>query len=607
MDGHCVNLRILLEADLADEPFRPGDRITATVTLLDYGSDYLYTKGIAGNAEAVGIPVRTKAGNGHSFSALRDLLTERLLLGVEGEDAGFYSALLFNARDILSDEAMLAFRRSGTSHLLALSGMHLTVLGMLLLRLLRLLRAPHPLRFFILLVFLVLYAAIAGFPLSLLRASLMLTVYELGRLLRLLSDSLTALFFSVAAILLASPGAALDVGLLLSFLATLGILVALELYPRKAARGKPIRRFAHIVGFSLLSGLFAILFTMLISALTFGHISLVALPANLLLSPLVDLALTLGPLLLLFPRLLGPFAARLSGWILEGIRFAGGIRGAYAPADHPIFMAVLILFSVYVAALLVHSLRSRRAVLIRILAATTVLGTVFLATYIPNECQNFVLIVREASHDYLVLREGRRTTVVANACTSSPARLLYHLEAQGINEIDTLILTHSSQNEPEMIRAISGELLLRTVILPEQHEDEEKRSACIEMANSLGIAVKTESGQRIEANGAAVKMLLVQDSAHEGIFLLIDTQTTRIAYASPSALAAVNAEARRAFVEKADLLYIGAHPKAKAREVPLVLPSECHLLSAYYDLLPDVLREKAEKIGPNGSFLMPIP
>ncbi len=609
LDARAVRIRLLLKTDAADPPLKSGTRITASVGITDHGNEYLYSRGIAGNAEAIGSP-ECIPGEGRSIASLlsflRSTLSERIRKGLGGDDAGFYSALLLDERDALSDKAALAFRRSGTTHLLALSGMHLTVLALLLLRLLALLRTPPPLRFGILLLFLLLYAALTGFPLSLLRASLMMAIYELGRLLRLLSDAVTALFFSVALILLFSPGAALDVGLCLSFLATLGILVVLEVYPNPVSPKRRARRLLYALVFSVLSGLFAILFTALLTTAVFGHLSLIALPANLLLSPLVNAALVIGPFLLLFPSLFGPIAKHLSSLILGGVQLAGGIPGGYTVARYPLFTAALLLFTLYLAGLLLRSLPSHRAFLLRFLAATAALSAVFLGCHIPHQAAEFVLIVREGTSDYIVLREDRHTTVIVNGCEGAHASLLSHLEGQGISEIDTLILTHTAEGDSRMLTAVARKMLVHSIILPVGQEATNEDNALAYLARELGMSVLLTDSNSLSVNGLTVKLLSIGDTPHNGLFLSVEGRGARIAYASPSALAAVNAEARHAFIEDASLLYLAAHPAPAYREGPLLLPSGCRLLSAYPELLPEEFAKEAEEITPYGVFYMPL-
>ncbi len=607
IDEKAVNIRLLLKTDATCEPLACGDRIKTAVAITDHGNEQLYSEGIAGNAEAQDAPERLSSEmrkGRRPLSVLRDILSERIATGTSKAGAAFYSALLLGDRSALSGQTLLSFRRSGTMHLLALSGMHLTVLALLLLRLLRFLRAPHPLRFLFLLLFLFAYAAIAGFPLSLLRASLMLTVYELGRLLRLLSDSVTSLFLSVALIVLFSPGAALDVGLCLSFLATLGILIATELHPNTKPKRKIAGRLLRTTVFSLLSGLFAILSTLLITTVVFGHVSLIALPANLLLSPLFSLALAIGPLLLLIPTLFGPVAEGISALILGGTELTSGIRGVYAVARYPLFSAALLLFTIYWGLLLIRKIRSRRGFLVRFLAAAAALCAVFLICHIPSQYRSFILIARRASEDYLVLRQDNRVTVVANACSASPSTLLQRLEERGINEIDALILTHETGQEEALLTALSRAVVVRKVILP--YGEESEAAPLLYITEELGITVSRAAGPTVSENGLTVKLLPTGKTAHTGLLLSIDHKAGRIVYASPSALAAVNAEARHRFLEGAELLYLGAHPNSESREVPLPLPDGCRLLTAYTKLLPSELLARAEELTAYGSFYMPL-
>ncbi len=133
------------------------------------------------------------------------------------------NALLIGDRNGIDAEVNEAFAKIGTSHIISLSGLHLTILIMSLYNLFSNKVTPEwALVIFPLTAFL--YSAVAGFPLSLIRSAFMMSVFFVSKVFKRETDSLTSLCFAVFAVALVNPFSLFDVSFLLSVFATLGIV-----------------------------------------------------------------------------------------------------------------------------------------------------------------------------------------------------------------------------------------------------------------------------------------------------------------------------------------------------------------------------------------------
>jgi competence protein ComEC len=179
------------------------------------------------------------------------------------------------------------FRAIGVSHLLAVSGLHVSIIGQCLLALFRHMRMPQKLAVLLSALGVLMFMAVTGFTPSVMRAGVMMLVYLLGLLLGKRPDSLNSLGLAVLCLTAVNPFAAGDVGLLLSFSATLGlILLSGGINASLLNRLRPAWRRAAPVRWcigTISATLAATLFTLPVSLLTFGEISLLCVPANLLL------------------------------------------------------------------------------------------------------------------------------------------------------------------------------------------------------------------------------------------------------------------------------------------------------------------------------------
>ena len=192
------------------EPPRGAVRAAGLLAATPYGLSL-------GAAELVPLP---DDGNGLLPRDLRGAVRRRLEERLPPEEAGFATALLLGERDGLPAEQHRAYRRLGLLHLLAISGMHLWLWDAMLRRVLRgrsgRLRTP----------LLVLTAALAGFGPAVTRALLAVLLRDAlahrGRRVRPELLWSTALWGELAVL----PARDAGVGLLLSYSATAGILLA---------------------------------------------------------------------------------------------------------------------------------------------------------------------------------------------------------------------------------------------------------------------------------------------------------------------------------------------------------------------------------------------
>lgn len=154
--------------------------------------------------------------------------------GFPGEhSAGIITALLTGRRGGLTPETVLAFRRSGASHILALSGLHLGVIYLFIRRILAPagnFPAARMIRSIISIALCGAYTAVTGAGPSTVRAFLFIVINEIAGSLEGRSHSPAATFSLALMIQLClRPSLIASVGFQLSYLAMLGIIL---LYPR---------------------------------------------------------------------------------------------------------------------------------------------------------------------------------------------------------------------------------------------------------------------------------------------------------------------------------------------------------------------------------------
>lgn len=219
--------------------------------------------------------------------------------GLQGEELAFFAALTLGDQSALSDELKDVYAGVGVSHVLALSGMHLTFLvGMLNVLLLDYCRKRlwRILGVSLALVLIWGYTFLAGLPPSLVRATVMYTLMLAGALMGRSGFSINSLALAAMLMLCGNPLLLYDVGFQLSFLAMAGILFLCPRYQDLPLMRRP---YAGWVFQSLLVSFAAQLFTIPLVAFRFGTFAPYSALATLLVSPITALLIYGMPVLLL--------------------------------------------------------------------------------------------------------------------------------------------------------------------------------------------------------------------------------------------------------------------------------------------------------------------
>ncbi|MBQ3074761.1 MAG: ComEC/Rec2 family competence protein [Clostridia bacterium] len=214
-------------------------------------------------------------------------------------NGAFLSAVLLGERSGLTESQTQAFRRTASSHILAISGLHISQTVAFLVCLLRFFPISNKVNRFLLYPFIIVLYLLAGAGVSVFRASVMTLFSITGILLRHRSDSLTALCFSAGLLVIANPYALESFSFLLSYASTFGLVtcaVPLSEYMHFRFREKDMHPILKLLQGLLLSFAMAsisFVFTLPVQLLLFDTVSPFAPLYSVLLIPLFQLCLIL--------------------------------------------------------------------------------------------------------------------------------------------------------------------------------------------------------------------------------------------------------------------------------------------------------------------------
>lgn len=309
---------------------------------------------------------------------LNNALCRELLNLCENQSGGLACALLLGNKSFLQGTLARDFERAGASHMLALSGMHVSILIGALGLLLGKLRVHRKARAVLLVAASVGYLLLTGVSVSALRAVAMMCTLQLSYLLASDNDTLTSLGLVGAAILLLDPFSACDTGFILSFLATFGIVVLvppLHTYlsersetlckPPHARAKRALARGTTAVLETLLIGVIASFSIMVPSCFLIGSMSAFSPLTTLLLSPVVAAMLVLSAGALIFSpirpvaNIFGTLIRFLYELMLPYTEGVSSVDGALIPLSHTTVQVLSILFCCIMLLLLIFPLRKK--------------------------------------------------------------------------------------------------------------------------------------------------------------------------------------------------------------------------------------------------------
>ncbi len=438
------------------------------------------------------------------------------------EPAGLLSGLVVGDASALPHRVVEEFRAAGMSHLLAVSGANLAIVGVAaLLRLRALKLGPRCCAAGAGLVLLG-FVVLAGPEPSVLRAAVMGGVGLLALIVGRQQAALPALAASIIGLVLDDPTMATNVGFILSVLATGALVLVASKWTRSlAGKGVP-RIFAEAVAVPAAAHLAT---APIIAALN-GQISLVAVVANLLAAPVVAPATVLGLLAALVTGWLpwlGEVLVRVAGpelhWMIAVARHAAAVPGGVV--GWPAGWVGGVLLAVFLVGLVLVMRRKR----LRVLVIAVVVGAlvvlvpvrVFQPGWPPSGWSAVACDVGQGDSIVLATAEPGRAVVVDTG--PDPGAVAGCLSRLGVSTVPLVVLSHLHADHVGGLSAVLGEHTVGAVAVGSGRlPGWAWRQVRSEAERAEVPLVWLSAGQRLEWPGLAIEVLgpRVVDTREDG-------------------------------------------------------------------------------------------
>ncbi|HLA27881.1 MAG TPA: DNA internalization-related competence protein ComEC/Rec2 [Syntrophales bacterium] len=348
---------IMLSLPRIEYPFKYGDIIRFKTKLrrprnfnnpgaLDYEKQLrgrgILVQGRISNASDI---VLIREGRGNAFKAGIERFRSRLRKIIEENSINpqkeILTALLLGEKKKIPQPVRDSFSRTGTSHILAISGLHVGMIASLSIFMVLAVMKISPyllLRFnalkvasFIAVIPVLIYAFIAGLGVSVIRSTIMILVFLVAVLIRRERELSNTLALAALIILLINPASLFDISFQLSFMAVASLIFAVPVFSTFLGSGRqevvaaPLSLTGKIVN-SLLLFVFvsitATFGTLPLIAFYFNGFSTFSLPANGVVVPLMGMVvLPIGMLVIIT----APFSSALAAFLVKAASFFAAI------------------------------------------------------------------------------------------------------------------------------------------------------------------------------------------------------------------------------------------------------------------------------------------
>ena len=452
------------------------------------------------------------------------------------KEAGIMEAMILGEKGSLEREVKNQFQAAGISHIVAISGLHMSMIGMGIWNGCKWLGLPMQAAALGSVMVLVIYGMVLGYLPTAFRALMMFTVMMVGKLLGRSYDILSSLSFAGIILILDNPDIIVYSGFQLSFLAILGIAcygaweeqIFQKVWHQKKKWGATVRMGVSLWFFSLPVVLYS-----------FYQVSVIGIGINLLVIPLMPVVLGSGLLALVLGNwsiLWGSIAGAPACYVLKCYMWLADWSekmsfGVWTPGQPQIIQMILYYVVLWTAVYGMQMLlpEQKLAFYKKFYWAVLQIGVkmiLLLMVSVPwkNPCQVTVLDVGQG--DGIVLQAEGNTALIDGGSTSRKQVgtyvLLPYLKQQGISCLDVMFITHADQDHVNgaievLEEGKKGWFSVKTLCMPWWMKENETGIELKYQAEQMGTEiVYIRKGDLVQFGSSTIQVLHPDEKDYSG-------------------------------------------------------------------------------------------
>lgn len=432
------------------------------------------------------------------------------------KNAGTMRAIVLGDRSVLDDEVKEAYKKNGISHILAISALHITMVGMsvygMLKKFIRIIPAAV-----LSSIIMLSYLYITGNSVSAGRAVIMILVFMLADVLGRTSDGANTLGLAVVILIIINPYYISNLGFRMSFFAMTGIIFVKPVFSNKETVMLFFRKkktdsltatlvYRHITDM-LITGLCVQIATLPVVLCMSGQIAIISLLLNIIVIPLMSVIMISG----IFTGIIGFISMKAALWTAGAGEYildlyswlcemASGSSGTVIVTGHPPEKAVILYYVFLIAWCGIYYVKgfSCISVVYRNVLAAVLYIIITMQLRYDIGCSMKISMLDVGQGDAIVLQTSEGFNALFDGGSTSKKdtgryRIYSYLKYAGVRSLDYVFISHPDKDHVsgifELIDMCDNTFEIKNIVLPDINDTQGTLSEISEAAYRAGINV----------------------------------------------------------------------------------------------------------------------
>ena len=436
---------------------------------------YLKTKKIIGTVELEKAKI-LKSSNGSFIHNIQKYIKDTINGTLTDEEGNLLLAILLGDKDKLSEDIQESFKTSNLSHMLAVSGAHVSYIILGLTYVLQNSIIGKKNGKIVCIIFLLAFMAITNFTPSVTRACIMAILTLFSSIIYRKSDVYTNISVAALITLIFNPYSLLDLGFQLSYGGTIGIIIFIKRIQEKKSNSKVIN---YIKQMALVS-IYANIIIIPIMMYHFNTVSFTFIISNIMASPILGIIVITGFLFIITSITVKPLTSLIAIFIKPILSILIKISQICSklPFSNILVVTPYMFNVISYYAIILYCIKSKKnnkcKIIICLLIVLILIN--FIIYIFPQKLRIFFIDVGQGDST-LIITPDKKTVLIDGGGSDSfdvgEKVLLPYLLDRRILKIDYVLISHFDTDHCGGILTIMEKVKVKNIIISEQAEHSE--------------------------------------------------------------------------------------------------------------------------------------
>lgn len=425
------------------------------------------------------------------------------------QSKNYLNAFILGNTDYIDPNISNSYKLNGISHLLAISGMHITLLSAIILYILNKITKKEKLNYIIIITFLIFYMFLTNFTPSVVRASLMFIIITINKIIKLKIKTIYILIFTCTICLLNNPYIIYHIGFLFSYIITFYLIIFKNI----------INSQKNYISKTFIISLIAFISSIPIQINNFHEINILSPIINIIFVPLVSLIIYPLSLVTIIIKPLDIILLQTTQ-IMENLSLVIQNINIKITLKHINITFIIIYYIIITYSL--YKLNKKQIKGLIILLITIIIHTNI--NIIEKDPTLTMIDVGQGDSILIKLNNNKGNILIdtggqINYKTKKPYdlaqnKIIPYLKSEGIKQLDYLILTHGDFDHAGMATNLIKKIKIKNIILNSQNNNPLEKQI-IKKAKKNNIKITNINEGIIKIKDTNLKILGSQKSSSE--------------------------------------------------------------------------------------------